>query len=171
MAICRVEADGGVGAGPWLIALSDLVTFDQPRAESPPESVALLKQYYGLQGQLDQHVAELKQQAVDANPFAPAYRDAAQRYNAFGDREKRLTVQRDQARGADRMRISDELRAMIPEGARLQRDLDASKAKYQNWKSTHAAIANVDPASDPQVKELKQRLAALDPRIKEIVKQ
>ena len=170
MAVCRIEPEGGAGAGFWLVALSDLVQFDQPRNDVPPATVALMKQYYGLQGQLDQRLADLKQQAAEANPYYPAYRDAAQRLNAFVAREKRLTSLRDQSSGAERMRLSDELRAMIPEGTRVQRDLDAAKPNYLEWKRTHGAVSTGDLDGDAQVRDLKQRLAPLEARVKEIVK-
>ena len=170
MAVCRIEPEGGAGAGFWLVALSDLVQFDQPRNDVPPATVALMKQYYGIQGQIDQRLADLKQQAAEANPYYPAYRDAAQRLNAFVAREKRLTSLRDQSSSSERMRLSDELRAMIPEGTRVQRDLDAAKPNYLEWKRTHGVVAAGDLDSDAQVRDLKQRLAPLEARVKEIVK-
>jgi hypothetical protein len=115
---------------------------------------------------------ELKQQALGANPYTAAYRAAAQRYNAFGEREKKLIAQRDKARGDERMRLADELRAMIPEGARLQNALNAAKTNYTEWKKNHAAEHTAsDPNDDEQVKALKQRLAPLEARIHAIVKQ
>ena len=127
------------------------------------------KRYYDLKGQFDQRVADLKQQAADANPFSAAYREAAQTYNAFGAREKQLTAKRDRAAGSERMRYVDELREMIPEGARLQRALDAAKTKYNGWKNTHKAAAAPDPARDEQAQQIQRRITALEPQVKEIL--
>ena len=168
MALGQVERDGAM-AGPYLVAMSDLVYFAVPRADVPPENLTVLKRYYDLKGQFDQRLADLKQQVADANPFSAIYREAAQAYNAFGAKEKELTAKRDHAAGSERMRYVDELRAMIPEGARLQRTVDDAKIKYNGWKNSHKPIAAPDPARDEQAQAIKRRIAALEPQVKEIL--
>jgi hypothetical protein len=168
MSMGQVERNEAM-AGPYLVANVDLVRFNVPRGEVPPESVAILKQYYGLKGRLDQRIAALKKQAANANPYAAAYADAVQKYNDFGAREKQLTAQRDAASGADRMRYLDQLRGMIPEGQRLLRAVEEAKGRYNKWKTANPEAAPVDTAGDAQVQELRKQLAALEPQVKEIV--
>ena len=169
MSLGRVERNNAM-LGPYLVANADLVRFNVPRSEVPVENIATLKQYYFLKGTLDQRLTDLKQQAVGANPFAAAYGEAVQKYNEFGTREKQLVTKRDAASGAERMRLMDQLREMIPENQRLLRAVNESKEKYNKWKAANPAAATPDLASDPQALELKKQLAALEPQVKEIVK-
>ena len=167
----RVERGGGL-AGPYLVANSDLVRFPVPRSEVPPENIATLKQYYNLKGRLEQRLAELKNQAISANPnpYTLAYSEAVQKYNAFGVREKHLVSQRDAASGAERMRLVNTLREMIPEGKRLERAIEEAKAQYNKWKTDNPGVVAPDTsASDAQAQELRRQIAALEPQVKEIV--
>ena len=165
----RVERSNTM-AGPYLIANTDLVRFNVPRGEVAIENITTLKQSYALNGALDQRLADLKQQATAANPFATAYGAAVQKYNDFGTHEKALVAKRDAATGADRMLLMDQLRAMIPESQRLLRAVNDSKEKYNKWKAANPAAATPDLASDPQTQELQKQIAALEPQVKEIVK-
>lgn len=171
MSMGQVERNDAM-VGPYLVANADLVRFNVPRREVPPESIALLKQYYGLKGQLDQRLADLKKLAASSNPnpYYAAYAEAKQKYGDFNQRVKTLTVRRDAASGADRMRYMDTLREMIPEGKRLERAFDAAQTKYNQWKTDHPGVVAPDAtAGDPQVQELRKQLATLEPQVKEIV--
>lgn len=163
----RVERDGAM-IGPYLVAASELVQFSAPRSEVSPETQSLLKQYFDVKGQLAERIAELKKETVDLNPYAAAFREAKQRYNEFGAREKELTERRDRSVGAERMRCIDQLRAMIPENTRLLRAVEDSKTRYNSWKAGHP-VAAPDTSKDPRVQELQRRLAAIEPRVKEFV--
>lgn len=168
MSLGQVERNDTM-VGPYLVANADLVRFNMSRSEVPTETVALLKQYYSLKGQLAQRIADIKKQAVSANPFAAAYADAAQNYNSFGQREKTLTAKRDAASGADRMRYVDTLREMIPEGQRLLRKVEDTKARYNKWKADNPHTPTADTVNDAQAQELRRQIAALEPKVKEIV--
>jgi hypothetical protein len=170
MSLGRIEKDGAM-AGPYLVANTSLVRFNVPRGDVPADSINTLKQYYALKGQLDQRVNEIKRQAISVNPYAQAYNDAVQKYNDFGTREKRLTKLRDTASGGDRMRYVDQLREMIPEGQRLLRNVETAKANYTKWKTANpaAAAAVPDTASDTQAQDLRRQIAALEPKVREIV--
>jgi len=169
MSMGRVERDNSM-AGPYLVANVNLVRFNVSRSDVPADSIATLKQYYGLKGKLDQRIADLKKQAVGANPYAAAYGEAAQKYNDFGTREKQLTARRDAASGAERMHLVDQLREMIPEGQRLLRAVEDTKAKYNKWKAANPNAAMIDIAGDGQAEELRKQIAALEPQVKEIVR-
>ena len=67
------------------------------------------------------------------------------------------------------MHYVDQLRAMIPEGAKLRRAHDDAKAKYNAWKDAHPSDAVPDAAQDEQVQALKRQIAALEPKVHEIV--
>ena len=164
----RVERDNTM-VGPYLVAVSDLVRFNVPRSEVPAETITLLKQYYGLKGKLDQRIIDLKKQAVIANPCAAAYGEAVQKYNAFGEREKLLTAKRDAATGADRMRLMDQLRELIPESQRLLRAVESTKADYNKWKAANPGVSMPDPAADAQVQDLQKQIAALEPQVKQVI--
>lgn len=167
----RIER-GNDMAGPYLVANADLVRFPVPRSEVPTESIATMKQYYSLKGRLAQRLVELKKQALSANPnpYAVACAEAVQKYKNFGEREKRLVVQRDAASGAERMRLMDTLRAMIPEGKRLEHAVEESTAQYNKWKAANPGVVATDAsASDAQVQELRRQIAAIEPQVREIV--
>jgi hypothetical protein len=170
MSLGQVERSGTM-AGPYLVANADLVRFQVARSEVPANSLATLKQYYQLKGQLEQRLNDLKKQAISAhpNPYAAAYGEAVQQYNAFGDRQIRLTAQRDKAAGTDRMRYIDTLRGMITEGKQLELKLQEAKGQYNQWKAAHPNAVPPDlAASDAQVQAWRQQLAALEPAVKEI---
>ncbi len=169
MSMGRVERDNAM-LGPYLVANVDLVRFNVARSEVPPETIAILKQYYGLKGKMDQRVADLKKQAASINPYAAAYGAAVKKYNDFGEREKQLTAQRDAASGAERMRLVDQLRGMLPESQKLLRTVEAAKTQYNGWKTAHPNATAVDPAGDAQVQELQKQIAALEPQVKDFVK-
>jgi len=171
MSLGQVERNNGM-VGPYLVANADLVRFNVSRSDVPADAIATLKQYYGLKGQLDQRLADLKKLAVsnNPNPYYAAYAEAKQKYGDFNQRVKTLTAKRDAASGADRMQYMDALREMIPEGKRLERAFDAAQTKYSQWKTDHPGVVAPDAtAGDTQVQELRKRLAALEPQVKEIV--
>ncbi|MEI6210042.1 MAG: hypothetical protein WCR06_00310 [bacterium] len=166
----RIER-GGEMAGPYLVANADLVRFPVARSEVPPENIATLKQYYSLKGKLAQRLVELKKQSLSANPnpHAAAYSEAVQKYNDFGSREKNLVGLRDAASGAERMRLVDTLRAMIPEGERLKRVVDDAKTRYNRWKTDNPGVVAPDTsAGDAEAQDLRRQIASLEPQVKEI---
>ena len=163
----RLERDGAM-IGPYLVAASELVQFATPRSDVTPEIQSLLKQYYVTKNQLAERIAELKKDAADANPNASAYREALRQYNDFGAREKLLTEKRDRASGAERMRLMDQLRAMIPENTRLLRAVEESKTRYNSWKKSHPTDAP-DTSKDARVQELQRRLSEIAPSVKDFV--
>ena len=169
MSMGRIERDGAM-VGPYLVANVDLVRFNVSRSDVPADNIAVLKQYYGLKGQLEQRIAELKKQAISSNPHAVAYAEAVQKYNDFGRREKSLTAKRDAASGGERMHYVDALREMIPEEARLKSSVRAAQVNYDKWKADHPGVATTpDTAGDAQVQELRKQIATLEPKVKEIV--
>jgi hypothetical protein len=172
MALGQVERNGTM-AGPYLVAHADLVRFEAPRSEVPATSLATLKQYFQLKEHLEQRLTELKKQAISAhpNPHAAAYGDAVQKYNAFGERQTRLTALRDKASGADRMKHIDTLRGMMAEGKQLELKLQNAKSQYNQWKAAHPNEAPPDlTAKDQQVQELRQQIDALEPAVKAITR-
>ena len=168
MSVGRVERDNTM-VGPYLVANVDLVRFNVARSEVPAESIATLKQYYQLKGALDVRLTVLKKQAASANPYAAAYGEAVQNYNNFGTREKQLTSRRDSASGAERMKLVDQLREMIPESQRLLRAVEDAKAKYNKWKAANPGATAVDTSSDPLVQDLQRQIAALEPQVKTLI--
>ena len=168
MAAGEVER-GGAMVGPYLIAASDLVQFDVPRSALPAETVNTLKAYYTLKGRLDQRIADLKANDESANPCTAAYLAAHKAYNAFGAETEALRAKFDQSSGALRLKYEDQLRSMKPESVRRKQVLDDAKAKYVDWKKNHPAVAATDPSKDSQVKDLQAQIAALEPKVKEIM--
>jgi hypothetical protein len=169
MSLGRVERDGAMN-GPFLIADVDLVRFGVARAEIPEDSLAILKQFYGLKGRLDQRISELRRQAVGANPYAQAYNEAVQKYNDFGKREAALVAKRNQSEGAERMKYMDTLREMIPEGNRLKRSVEEARSRYEKWNAANPGVATAPNVSnDTQVQDLRRQMAELEPKLKDIV--
>jgi hypothetical protein len=168
MAAGDVERNSAM-VGPYLVAASDLVQFDVPRSTLPVETVNTLRAYYSLKGRLDQRIADLKAKDEDANPCVAAYRAAYKEYNAFGTETEALRAKFDQASGSLRQTYEDRLRTMKPESVRLRQALDAAKIKYMDWKKNHPAPPATDPSKDSQVKDLQAQIAALEPKVKEIM--
>jgi hypothetical protein len=109
---------------------------------------------------------KIKQQALDANPHATAYRRDLAAYRAFIDQVEDLTAKRDASTDADHMRYSNQLRSLKNESARLQRAFEQSKTRYLAWRSKHPIRA--DPDADPQVQRLQQKLTRLEQDIRQL---
>ncbi len=162
-ALCRVAQNGG-WSEPLLIALSDLFRVPGTRAGVPAETVELLQRYYQLRAQLETRRQSQQQAAASANPHFEAYRRAYRDFSAFTERVKSLTVKRDAASGDKRMQYADELRAMMPEGNRLEKSFHAVQVQYRSWKAKSGTPA-APAAADPELQRLERELAAIQPQV------
>ena len=168
MSLGRIERDNQM-TGPFLIDNVDLIRFPSPRSEAAVEQVTTLKQFYDLQGKLDQRIAEITQQNIQANPDTAAYVNAKQEYDAFARKERQLVARRDTASGEERSRLIDQLREMIPAETRLKAAMNAAKPRYDRWKASHSDTVVMDVEKDTQVHDLQQQIAEIEPRVHEIL--
>lgn len=76
---------------------------------------------------------------LPVNPYRKELAERRREFTDFQQRVRALTAKRDQAEGAERMRIIDELGSMRSEGIRLSRAYGKAKAKYQSWDGSAVA--------------------------------
>lgn len=163
--VCRMLLDGRWSSD-RLLGASDLLLRPGAVSDAPPSEREMLQRYGRTQGEIAERERRLKQQALDANPHAPAYRQSLAAYRTFIAKVKELTAKRDAATGSDHVRYSDQLQALKPQGVRLGRDFEQSKAKYLAWSEAHPT--RVDPQRDPQIQRLQQELAQLEQQVREL---
>jgi hypothetical protein len=162
-ALCRVWR-GQEWEGPYLIATADLVRFEGGRGEVDAEALDALCRYYSLNARLEARKSNLVRLAVDANPHAAPLRSLKQGYDEAAARAKQLTQMRDNASGAERIRIGDELRRLKETEPVLRKNLEALTQQYEQWKQSHST-AGVGPAQDSQIQALEVQMKALLPRL------
>ncbi len=163
VALCRVWR-GQAWEGPYLIATADLVRFGGGRDEVDAEALDALCRYYALNARVEARKIILVRLAVDANPHAAPLRNLKQSYDEAAARAKQLTQTRDNASGAERIRMSDELRRLKETEPVLRKNLEALTRQYEQWKQSHST-AVAGPAQDPQIQALEAQMKALLPRL------
>lgn len=155
---------GSAWTGIYLVSTADLVRFPGGREEVDADGVTDLCAYFALSARLDQRKDLLKQQAAGKSPHYAALKAAATEYNAFVDKAKRLTKERDQAKGAKRTQIADELRKLEISNKKLERKVQDLTKKYEAWKKTHG-VEQVAFESDPRVQAISAEMAKIKPRL------
>ena len=163
MALCRIWRGSG-WAGPFLVATADLVRFPGGRDEVDADELEVLLRYAELNARAEERRKELTRLSVDANPHAAPLRRLKEAYDAARAQAERLTRERDEARGAERIRLGDELRRVKEQEPRMRRELESLARQYEAWKSSHATPA-ADPSLDADVQALQAQMQALRPRL------
>ena len=163
MALCRFWRGSG-WAGPFLVATADLVRFPGGRDEVDADELEVLLRYAELNARAEERRKELTRRGVDANPHTAPLRRLKEEYDAAGAEAGRLTKKRDAARGAERIRLGDELRRVKEQEPRMRRELESLTRQYEAWKSSHAALT-AEPAQDAQLQAIQAQMQALSPRL------
>ena len=163
MAVCRLW-DGHRWIGPYLIASTDLLMFEGGRDGILAEDVDNLLEYYRLFAERAARKAVLEQAAVDANPHAAKLRELSKENNDLAARVAELTEKRDEAKGAARVKIADELRRLETTATRLNQNMKRQLDLYNKWKATHGQ-KEADLASDREYAALTRKLDALRPKV------
>ena len=163
MALCRIWRGSG-WAGPFLVATADLVRFPGGRDEVDADELEVLLRYAELNARAEARKRELARLGVDANPHTAPLRRLKEAYDAARAQAERLTRERDEARGAERIRLGDELRRVKEQEPRMRRELESLARQYEAWKSSHATPA-ADPSLDADVQALQAQMQALRPRL------
>ena len=155
---------GSAWAGTYLVSTADLIRFEGGREEVDAEGVTDLCDYFALSSRLEKRKNDLKQQAAGKNPHYFELKDAATTYNANVEKAKRLTKERDQAKGAKRAQIADVLRKLEIENKKHEVNIRALTKKYEAWKAAHG-VETVAFDSDPQIKVLEEKMGKIKPRL------
>jgi hypothetical protein len=163
MALCRIWRGSG-WAGPYLVATADLVRFPGGRDEVDAGELEVLLRYAELNARAEERRKELTRLSVDANPHAAPLRQLKEAYDAARTEAERLTRERDTARGAERIRLGDDLRRVKDQEPRMRRELESLARQYEAWKSSHAAPAAA-PEQDAQLQAILAQMQALRPRL------
>lgn len=166
--VCSVWSDGRWN-GPARVAVTDLFRVPGTREDVDSEAVELLARFYHVKNEvagLEKKAVDPARAAIDANPHAEEYRRLYREHQAFQEKAKRLTAERDLATGSKRMKIADELRAMQHEGRELDNKIKAIDAKYKAWKKAHANdLAITAQADDPRLESLRAELSELSAKV------
>ncbi len=163
MALCRVWR-GSSWSGPYLVATADLLRFGGGRDEVDADEFDVLLRYAGLNARAEARRRELVRLSVDANPHTAPLRRCKEAYDAARGEADRLTRARDAARGAERVRIVDELRRVKEQEPRMRRELESLARQYEDWKANNSVPA-ADPERDAEVQALTEQMQALRPRL------
>ena len=163
MALCRVWR-GSSWSGPYLVATADLLRFSGGRDEVDADEFDVLLRYAGLNARAEARRRELVRLSVDANPHTAPLRRCKEAYDAARGEADRLTRARDAARGAERVRIVDELRRVKEQEPRMRRELESLARQYEDWKANNSVPA-ADPERDAEVQALTEQMQALRPRL------
>ena len=164
MALCRIWSGGTDWTGPFLVATADLLRFAGGRGEVDADELDVLLRYAALHARAETRKRELARLGVDANPHTAPLRRLKEAYDAARAQAERLTRERDEARGAERIRLGDELRRVKEQEPRMRRELESLARQYEAWKASHATPA-ADPSQDAQVQALQAQMQALRPRL------
>jgi len=96
------------------------------------------------------------------SPCYAEYQRASETYKAFYVKGKQMTARRNAARGAEKIKYSDELQRMKNEGAALIRDLNSAKKKMTTWQHTYGGAGN------PAIARLRKDLVLAEQQIRDI---
>ncbi|MDD5706608.1 MAG: hypothetical protein PHR35_11830 [Kiritimatiellae bacterium] len=165
MAICRVAGPQKKWAGPYLLAMVGLMRFEGTRERIDAGQVRDLCRYFALNGKIEARKLELQRAAVDANPHGAELRKAQAEYQSAAEKSEELKNRFEQAQGADRTRVGEELRKLQNDVIRLQERLAYLNRQYKEWKAAHGTPAAADPARDPVIKTLEAEMARILPRL------
>ena len=168
MTRCRYRQNGSWSES-ILIAEAQLAHFNGTSADMQPTALSTLQNYFAAKSAIEKYTASAETRQVEANPYSKPYREAYEKYKDLTERSKVLTAERDNAEGARRSQLIDQLRRMKEEQAALQRDITSYQAKYREWKARHASEFSSNAANDPKVKALQQKMAALEPDVRRLV--
>ena len=163
MALCRIWRGSG-WSGPFLIATADLIRFPGGRDQVDADELDLLLRYAGLNARVEERKKELARRSVDANPHAAPLRQLKEKYDAAKAEAERLTRARDAAKGAERIRLGDELRRVKEREPRMRREIETVTRQYEAWKANLATPA-ADPAKDREIQAIQSQMEALRPRL------
>lgn len=114
--------------------------------------------------ELEADIELRRSEQLKRSPYYQEYKEALDAYLEFGERVTALRAQRDAARGADHMAVSDELRKLKNDGAHLKIAHDQSKAKLVRWRDQQKSGLS----SDPTVRRLQGELAQVNEQIRRI---
>lgn len=152
--------------GPWLIDTADLVRFEGDHSEISDSELAPLLRYGRLRAQIAARRDILTKGDVESNPHTSRLRQLKSEYDDAAARAAKLTAQRDEATGAARNRMADELRRLKEEEGRMRREIEAATTRYNEWKNRNTGSA-ADPSKDPQIREWTGQLNQLMPHLRQ----
>ena len=155
---------GSAWAGVYLVSTADLIRFEGGREEVDAEGVADLCRYFSLSSRLERRKTELKQLAASKNPHYVELKSLATTYNANVEKAKRMTKERDHAKGAKRAQIADALRSLEIENKRVEIKVKALTKKYEAWKASHG-VETVSFESDAQIRAIDAEMAKIKPKL------
>jgi len=117
----------------------------------------LLVRQATLEARIEDVRRKLKSGLRKDNPFVKQYSTSRDAFAAYSDRVRELRRRFEASTGADRDKLSDELRALKPPGIRMKHEYEAAKKKYDIWNSQNP----VDTARNPELLRLEAELALL----------
>lgn len=152
--------------GPFLVATADLIMFEGTRENLLASDLDNLLKYYEANGILCGRKLALDQALVDANPHAEKLKNLSREYNEKAKLVEELTAKRDQARNAERIKYSDELRRLESEHTRLSSALSRQVELFNKWKENHSSD-KADYDSDGKYRRAKAKMKELFPLVKD----
>jgi len=159
--ICTLE---GKSDRKFVLRSRDVITYKCDINAVSEEQRKLCLQQAKILGAISAREDTLKKAAAGRNPYAAEYKKALSDYKKFAAKSNALLEEYNNSTGARRMKVADELRLIKEKSAIVVESFNEIKNKYKGWKSKHgSATPNFD--RDPKIKQLKQRLAAVEHKL------
>jgi hypothetical protein len=117
----------------------------------------LLARQATLEARIEDVEKKLKTGLRKDNPYCKQYSAARDTFGKYSDKVRTLRSRFETSTGAERDKLSDELRALKPPGIRMQREYQAAKKTYDTWNSQNP----LDTARNPELLRLEAELALL----------
>jgi hypothetical protein len=147
-----------------VIRCKDAITYKCDINAVSDEQRRLCLQQAKILGAISSREDALKKAAAGNNPYALEYKRALGDYKKFAAKSNALLEEYNNSTGPRRMKAADELRLIKEKSARVAESFNEIKDKYKGWKTKHRS-ATPDFDRDPKIKQLKQRLAAVEHKL------
>jgi ABC-type transporter Mla subunit MlaD len=147
----------------FLVPASFLNVYANALDAVPPSTMELHRHYARLQADLKRARQPASGEIRQENPFLPTYQKAKADAAAFAITVRDLEQKFQQATGAERMQIEDELRDLRGKGVDVQRAFASARDRYDRWNTEHPSAENL---SRPAVTQLEAELATVAAQIK-----
>ena len=163
--------------GPLEVPPEKVTFFGGSLDDAEPGQLRIFQRYYSLRGQLENPPVEAPPADTNngpVNPHLEDYKAVAKEVLEFQERTKTLTAKRDAAKGAERVKLVNELTVMKQNEPDLLRRYKAVETKYNDWKAKNPAPKAPEPAPkapDPErVKKIQEEMQILKAEMEKILK-
>lgn len=148
----------------------DIVFFKDSLYDSNDESRRLLVNYCTLYGQREELIDKMYNDALKRNPYLPAYKRIQNELSDFKKQDDELIEARQNAEGAKRVSLEDELRKRKTKRAQLIQQRDDLQKQYEKWVNDNLGTgANKKTPKTPEIEAIEIKMASMREDVWKIV--